>query len=456
MNTKKTLNIKPSSQVIGTASQQRSTRSLIILLMLGAAFLNGCSSPQKQASGPSDNSAQTSEQDRLKRPIALAQSLTDESLKQALLSCVNQSQRKTNFAIAHRGAPLKYAEHTRESYLAAAAMGAGLIECDATFTNDGELVCRHAQCDLHTTTNIINTHLNQKCTVPWNDQFPNPGAVKCCTSDISLAEFKSLKGKMDHHNPEATSRKSYMNGSTDWRTDAVSPTGTLLSHKESIKLFDQLQVQFIPELKAPDRLARVQVEDVFGSTQAYAQKFIDDYKTSGIRSTRVWPQSFQPESILYWLTAEPEFGRQAIMLDGRSLQQLNPQAPTSFSPSMEEIRAMGIKVIASPLWMLIHVNDQGELEASAYAEFAKAADLKLVAWSVERSDMSQGSKNRAGNLNWYYQFDHHPNHQVIFTEGDVFKVIDVLAKKVGVIGIFSDWPETVSYYANCLGGTQLQ
>jgi glycerophosphoryl diester phosphodiesterase len=33
----------------------------------------------------------------------------------------------------------------------------------------------------------------------------------------------------------------------------------------------------------------------------------------------------------------------------------------------------------------------------------------------------------------------------------VLRVIDVLAKDVGVIGIFSDWPATVSFYANCMG-----
>jgi len=37
----------------------------------------------------------------------------------------------------------------------AGGMGAGIIECDVTFTKDRELVCRHSQCDLHTTTNIL-------------------------------------------------------------------------------------------------------------------------------------------------------------------------------------------------------------------------------------------------------------------------------------------------------------
>jgi glycerophosphoryl diester phosphodiesterase len=34
-------------------------------------------------------------------------------------------------------------------------------------------------------------------------------------------------------------------------------------------------------------------------------------------------------------------------------------------------------------------------------------------------------------------------------------VLDVLARQVGLGGIFTDWPATVTYYANCtgLGGT---
>ncbi len=29
-------------------------------------------------------------------------------------------------------------------------------------------------------------------------------------------------------------------------------------------------------------------------------------------------------------------------------------------------------------------------------------------------------------------------------------MLDVLAKDVSIRGIFSDWPATVSYYANCM------
>ena len=33
----------------------------------------------------------------------------------------------------------------------------------------------------------------------------------------------------------------------------------------------------------------------------------------------------------------------------------------------------------------------------------------------------------------------------------MYLALDVLAREVGIRGIFSDWPATVTYYANCMG-----
>ena len=37
---------------------------------------------------------------------------------------------------------MQYPEHTFQGYEAAALMGAGIIECDVTFTKDKELICK--------------------------------------------------------------------------------------------------------------------------------------------------------------------------------------------------------------------------------------------------------------------------------------------------------------------------
>ena len=108
------------------------------------------------------------------RPVALVAGLEDGPLKRELAACTDDPVRRTTFSLGHRGAPLHYPEHTRESYVAAAAMGAGVIECDVTFTRDKQLVCRHAQDDLHTTTDILLTPLAARCMKPFR-----PGAVRC-------------------------------------------------------------------------------------------------------------------------------------------------------------------------------------------------------------------------------------------------------------------------------------
>jgi hypothetical protein len=47
---------------------------------------------------------------------------------------------------------------------------------------------------------------------------------------------------------------------------------------------------------------------------------------------------------------------------------------------------------------------------------------------------------------WYYR----TVTAAIDNDGDMLEVLDVLAQDVG-IGIFSDWPATVTFYANCMG-----
>src|SRR5262245_35093258 len=180
------------------------------------------------------------------RPFFLVNEMSESQLKRELLSCSDGPFKKTSFSIGHRGAALQFPEHTRESYEAGARMGAGILECDVTFTKDKELVCRHAQNDLHTTTNILVTDLASKCSKPFtpavlgpNGNVITPASAECLTSDITLAEFKTLRGKMDAFNPRALTPAEFLGGTPDFRTNVYAgPTsGHLLTHKESIELF---------------------------------------------------------------------------------------------------------------------------------------------------------------------------------------------------------------------------
>ncbi len=401
------------------------------------------------------------------RPFYLIDGLDPGELKNRLQSCRDGPFRRTDFVIGHRGAPMQFPEHTEESYRAGALQGAGVLECDATFTNDGVLVCRHSECDLHTTTNILATELAKHCTTPFTpfDENkvdpktgqPYPAQAECCTSDLSLDQFKMLTGKMDGSLATAKTVEEFMAGTPDWRTDLYTGRGTLLSHKESIRLIQGLGLKFAPELKEgnPDRLRQV-----FGGANAreaqqrYAQALIDDYKNADVQPVNVWPQSFNQFDLIYWVKNEPEFAKKAAYLDNRD-DVIDPGDPSTFSPSMQQIFDSGIKTIASPIWMLLTVTDDGEIMSSAYATEAKKAGLDIIAWTFERSDLRFGSRTGVDSnghpaATFYYQFDDDANHYVIEKDSDLYEALDVLAREVGVISVFSDWPATVTYYANCM------
>ncbi|MEL6551424.1 MAG: glycerophosphodiester phosphodiesterase family protein [Pseudomonadota bacterium] len=372
------------------------------------------------------------------RPDFLISKMDDSALKDALMACSAQSASTSKFSIGHRGAPLLYPEHTVESNIAAAQQGAGILECDVTFTADLELVCRHAQNDLHTTTNIVATDLGQQCTTPFSPAAGDANAsAECRTSDLTLAEFRTLSPKMDASDASATTPADYLGGTADWRTDLFVNETQLMTHAESIALFDSLGADFTPELKSPS------VDMPFNgfSQEDYAQKLVDEYKAAGIAPERVWLQSFNLDDVRYWIEAEPEFGAQAVyLMDEYNLDGYSPMDPATWPNTMEELAAMGINYIAPPTWMLVTL-DGGEIVPSTLATEAKAAGLNIITWTVERS----GPLASGGG--WYYQ----SIADVTDNDGVVFELIHALAQDVEVEGIFSDWPATVTYYANCFG-----
>lgn len=375
------------------------------------------------------------------RPFYLVDQMKDGPLKDELAKCKGPFTTK-NFSISHRGAPLQFPEHTREGYLAAARMGAGVMECDIAFTKDLQLVCRHAQCDLHTTTDILaRPELASKCSRGFEPADPATGrkaSAKCCTSDLTLAEFKSLRPKMDGADTNATTVEGYMNGTPSWRTDLYVDRATLVTHKEYIELVKSLGLKFTPELKGPE--VPMPFEGRY-TQQDYAQQAINEYKEAGVDPSRVYPQSFHLEDVEYWLKAEPAFGAQAVFLDGRDEEDkaFDNMKPETWKPSMQELADKGVKILAPPLWMLVTAKD-GKIVPSAYAEEAKKAGLGLISWSLERS----GPLTTGGG--YYYQ----SIKSITDRDGDTLALLDVLAKQIGVIGVFSDWPATTTFYANCM------
>lgn len=422
---------------------------LAAALILSAMVLSHAQDAQQNAQQDTENMPPRTFAENAQlgpRPFYLLDQLEDGDLKTALQTCKAPFSSHP-FSIGHRGAALQFPEHTRESYLAAARMGAGILECDVTFTQDRALVCRHSQCDLHTTTNILAIpELAAKCSQPFSPaQFdPETGklvqaaSAKCCTSDITLEEFKMLEGKMDASNRYATTPEAYMSGTANWRTDLyAASTGTLMSHAESIALIDSLGLQFTPELKSP--AVTMPFEGDY-TQEDYAQQMIQEYIEAGIAPERVWVQSFNLEDVLYWLENTPEFGKQAVALDGRyNNESFDSNNAETFEPSMQELAAMGVNIVAPPMWMLVTAENDA-IVPSAYSHAAQEAGLNIITWTLERS----GPLGNGGG--WYYQ----SIKDLTDNDGDVYKLLDVLAQDVKVLGVFSDWPATTTFYANCM------
>ena len=372
------------------------------------------------------------------RPFFLVEGMDNSRLKEKLQLCENGPFRRSTWSIAHRGAPLQFPEHTKESYEAGARQGAGIVECDVTFTKDGELVCRHAECDLHTTTNIVATDLNNKCSVPWTGAGSSP---KCCTSDLTLDEFKSLRGKMDASNPSATTAAGFLGGTPDFRTNLYNSRGTLLTLRESIALNRKLGVKHTPELKEGDAQ---RIMTVFGGQENYAQAMIDEFKKAGVDPQDVFAQSFNKNDILYWIKHEPRFGRQAVYLDDID-PTVSPPLPRISLDELRQLRRAGVHIIAPPIFALLAVDSHDRIVPSQYALDIKNTGFDIITWSFERADLRKG----AGPAGFYYLFD--ADSRAIKKDSDMYKALDALAQQVKIRGIFSDWPATVTYYANCMG-----
>jgi glycerophosphoryl diester phosphodiesterase len=191
--------------------------------------------------------------------------------------------------------------------------------------------------------------------------------------------------------------------------------------------------KFTPELKAPS--VAMPFEGTYTQEQ-YAQQMIDEYAAARISPRRVFPQSFNVNDVLYWIGSDPQFGRQAVYLDERADFGRYEEAVAS----LPDLRAQGVRIVAPSLWQLVTLDAAQQIVPSSYALAAKAAGLDIITWTFERSGLLVSGGG------YYYQ----SVAPVIDNDGDMYNVLDVLAKNVGIRGIFSDWPGTVTYYANCM------
>ena len=246
---------------------------------------------------------------------------------------------------------------------------------------------------------------------------------------------------MDGFNASAKNVKDYQHGTPSFRTDLYNTCGTVMTLSSYIDLVDSLPGyrNFTPELKTPPKPVPMPFN---GYTQMqYARDMINMFIKKGIDPKRVWAQSFNPADIYLWLNEFPAFGKQAVYLDEDADDASNYTAAVAKLP---KLKASGVNIVAPPYNYLLSIGGPGNksIVPSAYALAAKAAGLDIISWSFDRS----GPLDEVAADGNYYWSSLAP---IISYDGQAYEAIDVLARQIGIIGMFSDWSATITYYANC-------
>jgi glycerophosphoryl diester phosphodiesterase len=148
-------------------------------------------------------------------------------------------------------------------------------------------------------------------------------------------------------------------------------------------------------------------------------------------------QSFLWSDTIYWVT-NTDFD-QAVALEGTydaySFDRL------AFNEHVSAIKTAGVKILAPPQQMLVALDEDKKIVASNYAKFTKAEGFDIITWTLERAGplITQGGS-------FYYN----TISDAIDSDGDAYELLYALQEEVGILGIFSDWPATVTFYANCM------
>lgn len=197
---------------------------------------------------------------------------------------------------------------------------------------------------------------------------------------------------------------------------------------------------FTPELKTPP--AQVPMPFKGYTQQQYAQDFVEAFRNKGIDFSRVWPQSFLYDDVVFWLQHDHSFGKQAIYL-----QEFD--TPKDLAAGMKNLsiaRAAGVNIIGPSLPMLLSPGgrDNKTVVESDYSKAIKANGMDIIAWTYERSGPLATVKSRD---EYYFESIANLTHY----DGQYFDVLDVLVNQIGIKALFTDWASTVTYFANCFG-----
>ena len=295
------------------------------------------------------------------------------------------------------------------------------------------------RCDLHLTTNVLAIpHLAAKCTQPFHPALgPKSASAKCCTTDFTLHEIQNeMCGKMSSGYSRAKTVQQYITHTPSYRTDLYShDCPRIQSHADFMKVINANGGSYVPEFKMLD-YDFTKRNDGY-TRQSYIEQIIDEYNTTD--ALRVYPQGFIWED-LYYVVSHTNFGMNTFALD-KNYMDIVDMNKVELRNYLRPLVDHGVPAVAPTMFMLLDVNEKGNVVPSLYAQVARELGLDIIAWTLERG---QSLSNGGG---WYYE----KLSSAINTDSDMIKILDVLYEDVGIKAVFTDWPSVVTFYANCKG-----
>jgi len=317
---------------------------------------------------------------------------------------------KRPLIIAHRGASGYRPEHTLEAYRLAIEMSADVVEPDLVITKDGVLVARHDRY-LSTTTNVADKpeFANRKRSNPDPNGAPRED---WWVEDFTLAELKTLRA-----------RQPFEGRSKQFDDQFEIPTFKemlALVSKEATKAGRPVGVY--PETKHPGYFASIGLD--FEAPLLAALKDFD--------AGPVFIQSFEPE-ILKRLNGKT---------DAKLVQLVYEETPGAGSNiSLQEIATYADGV--GPAKALIIAFAVGRKQEDDFS-LGEAHNLGLLVhpWTFRDDQTNDDIERMAaiGNIA-YFQREY---GKLLSTSPKASETEIEIFIELGVDGIFTDFPDTVS------------
>ena len=353
--------------------------------------------------------------------------------------------KQSDFSIGHRGAALQFPEHTRSPTRRRARMGAGILECDVTFTKDKRAGLparaeRPAHDHQHPRRRRWPPSAPSRSRRPIFDadgKLITPASAECRTSDITLAEFKTLTRQDGRVQPARADAAGVP------RRHGELPHRPLRRPDQRPPADPQGEHRAVQEARREDDARAQDAErgDAVQRLHAGGLRAEDDRRVQGGRRARRAACSRSRSTRTTCCTGSSTSRRSA----GRRSTSTTPNVVADL-PGFAELagyKAQGINIVGAADLRAAGARRQRTTSCRRSTRTdAKAAGLDIITWTLERSGILAD-----GNNGFYYQtFD--SGHQARRRHDAGCSTC--WPAQVGILGIFSDWPATVTYYANCM------